>query len=68
MYVCLCNGLTDRQVTQAVAGGASLLREVYAACDCRAQCGRCSHLILDLLRGHLCCRERAKETAAVATP
>jgi bacterioferritin-associated ferredoxin len=51
MYICLCNGLTDNQVKQVVAdGGACRPREVYAACGCRAQCGRCTRMIVGMLR------------------
>jgi bacterioferritin-associated ferredoxin len=49
MYVCLCNALTDRQVTQA-ATTANRPSEVYAACGCRAQCGQCVKAILAFLR------------------
>lgn len=51
MYVCLCNGLSDRQLDQAVRDGARRPAEVYAACACRAQCGRCAATILAIIRG-----------------
>ena len=50
MYVCLCNALTDRQVRQAVADGASRPREVYGACGCRAQCSSCARAVLAAIR------------------
>ena len=50
MIVCLCNALTDRQLTEAVAQGATRPREVYAACDCKAQCGTCTRMILSMIR------------------
>ena len=61
MYVCLCNGLTDAQVAQAVAAGASRLKEIYAACACRAQCGRCARMLNGMLRAG-CCREHGSAT------
>jgi bacterioferritin-associated ferredoxin len=45
MIVCSCNRLTDTQVTQAILAGASHVDEVYAACGCRKQCGRCGDTI-----------------------
>ncbi len=50
MYVCLCNGLTDTQIQGAIASGAGRTHDVYAACNCRAQCGTCTARILCMLR------------------
>ncbi|PPQ30779.1 (2Fe-2S)-binding protein [Rhodopila globiformis] len=53
MYICICNALTDKKVEQAVeAVNSQRPRDVYAACDCRAQCGRCVKTILQMLRDH----------------
>jgi bacterioferritin-associated ferredoxin len=50
VIVCLCNALTDTQLSDAVAQGARRPRDVYAACDCKAQCGTCTRTILSLIR------------------
>jgi bacterioferritin-associated ferredoxin len=50
MYVCICNALTDAQVREAIASGASRVREVYAGCGCKAQCGTCARAMLGMLR------------------
>ncbi|HEY8612506.1 MAG TPA: (2Fe-2S)-binding protein [Roseomonas sp.] len=50
MYVCICNGLTDTQIQSAITGGAGRTHDVYAACNCRAQCGSCTASILCMLR------------------
>ena len=50
MYICLCNSLTDSQIARVVAEGAVRPREVYAACDCRAQCGGCTRTIVSIIR------------------
>jgi bacterioferritin-associated ferredoxin len=50
VYICLCNGLTDCRIQQAVAAGAGRPKEVYAACGCKAQCGGCTRTILGLIR------------------
>lgn len=55
MYLCLCNALTDRQLTQAVADPTTRRpSDVYAACGCRAQCGACVKAVLGLLRDKDC--------------
>lgn len=51
MYVCLCNALSDQQLRQAVHDGAHRPFEIYAACGCRAQCGRCAGTVLAIIRG-----------------
>ncbi len=51
MYICLCNALTDRRLKQAMTeAGTETPGEVYAACGCRAQCGKCVKAVLDMLR------------------
>ncbi|WP_240046506.1 (2Fe-2S)-binding protein [Paracraurococcus ruber] len=50
MIVCLCNALTDAQLADAVAQGATRPRDVYAACDCKAQCGTCTKMIVSMIR------------------
>ena len=50
MYVCLCNGLTDRDLrSHAIAGGCSVSM-VYQACGCRPQCGKCVPFVRQMLR------------------
>jgi bacterioferritin-associated ferredoxin len=50
VYICLCNGLTDRQIIDAIAAGATRPKEVYCACGGQAQCGNCTRTIVSLLR------------------
>jgi bacterioferritin-associated ferredoxin len=50
VIVCLCNALTDTRLNEAVAQGARRPRDVYAACDCKAQCGTCTRMILGMIR------------------
>lgn len=50
MYVCICNGLTDSQIRGAIAAGANRPKEVYAACNCNAQCGCCTGTMLTIIR------------------
>jgi bacterioferritin-associated ferredoxin len=50
VYICLCNGLTDGQITHVVAAGATRPRAVYAACGCRAQCGGWTRTVVSIIR------------------
>ncbi|WP_375164594.1 bacterioferritin-associated ferredoxin [Temperatibacter marinus] len=52
MYVCLCNGITDRDVKSAIQSGANSVSRVYRSHDCKAQCGKCTCQIKDMIRGH----------------
>jgi bacterioferritin-associated ferredoxin len=53
VYICICNALTDRRLKEAIAASDSQRpKEVYAACGCRAKCGKCVDLVKDLLRDH----------------
>ncbi len=53
MYICLCNALTDRTLKQAAeATGSVKPGQVYAACGCRFQCGKCVRTVIKMLREH----------------
>ncbi len=52
MYVCLCNGFTERDVHRALAEGASSPAKVYRALETAPQCGRCKSQIKDMLTEH----------------
>ena len=41
MYVCNCNGLTERHVKAAVESGARKWTDVHAHHGCEPQCGSC---------------------------
>lgn len=42
MYVCLCKGVSDRQIRQSVDEGARSWRQVQLATGCGTQCGKCA--------------------------
>ena len=41
MYVCNCNGVTRREVEEAIAEGARRPKDVLAHHGCEPCCGRC---------------------------
>jgi len=53
VYICICNALTDRRLSEAIIkSGSRCPDEAYAACGCRAKCGKCVKAIAELLRKH----------------
>lgn len=42
MFVCLCKGVSDRQIQQLVDAGARSLRDVREATGLGTQCGKCA--------------------------
>ena len=41
MYVCLCRGITDQDIKDAIANGAESYREIRDQLDLGTCCGRC---------------------------
>ena len=41
MFVCMCNGITDRQIRAALNDGASSFRELRRQLGVSSQCGTC---------------------------
>lgn len=49
MYVCLCNGITDRDIRQAAAAGAQTLNDLQrdlGVATCCGRCATCAHALL----------------------
>ncbi|MFC4726718.1 (2Fe-2S)-binding protein [Coralloluteibacterium thermophilus] len=49
MYVCICNGITDRDIRNAAADGCGSLAELTMRTGCAATCGSCAGHAADLL-------------------
>jgi bacterioferritin-associated ferredoxin len=49
MFVCICNGITDKQIRSAVSRGASSLQELRDELGVASQCGGCSDHALSIL-------------------
>jgi bacterioferritin-associated ferredoxin len=41
MFVCLCHGVTGREVAHAVQNGACTSKQVATLCGAGSDCGRC---------------------------
>ncbi|SCK20031.1 (2Fe-2S)-binding protein [Vogesella sp. LIG4] len=42
MYVCLCHGITDREIRSAVANGATRMSDLAKELGVASECGRCA--------------------------
>jgi len=49
MYVCLCNGVTDRTIRDAAASGVTTLSELQRRTGCAGACGSCADLAEQIL-------------------
>ena len=50
MYVCLCKGITDSDIREAVAGGMTNYRELRLSLGLSSQCGKCSVQAREIFR------------------
>jgi bacterioferritin-associated ferredoxin len=53
MYVCLCNGISDRQIREVVDRGAECLSQVQTYLPVANCCGRCEDTAQEVIEGHL---------------
>ena len=49
MYVCLCNGITERSIRDAAAAGARSVDDLGAMTGCGSGCGSCVELAQQIL-------------------
>lgn len=49
MYICVCSGVTETQILEAVAEGAKNLGDLRAATGCASNCCQCVTAAVDLL-------------------
>jgi bacterioferritin-associated ferredoxin len=50
MYVCICHGITDRQIRRAVEQGARTLGDVQMKLPVGGCCGRCEDCAREVIR------------------
>lgn len=49
MYVCLCQGVTDRAIREAAANGVTSMQELGEELGVARQCGRCACTAREIL-------------------
>ncbi|MFT4767146.1 MAG: bacterioferritin-associated ferredoxin [Glaciecola sp.] len=52
MYVCICNGITDKQIRNAIAEGANSLQHLRDELGVASQCGSCTDQALSFLENN----------------
>lgn len=60
MFVCVCNGVTERDIRLAAAGGCGSMTELTMRTGCGATCGSCVPMACEFLDE----LEREREAAA----
>lgn len=66
MYVCLCQGVTDGQIREAIYEGCCSYRDVRESLGVATQCGKCACLAKQVVRETL--NEVQSSQAALAYP
>ncbi|NVK18414.1 MAG: (2Fe-2S)-binding protein [Methylocystaceae bacterium] len=49
MYVCICNGIREKEVKQAVNNGAATVARVFKAHGCKPECAKCVNCIRNVI-------------------
>ena len=49
MYVCLCNGVTEHQIRDAVSDGAGSLHDLRRTLGVASCCGRCAECAQEII-------------------
>ena len=49
MYVCICNGVTDRQIREVAEAGCSSVSEMTMRTGAGASCGSCLVLLAEMI-------------------
>ena len=45
MYICICNNLNSKKVSEALHKGVSSSKKVYSYYNCKPKCGKCVDLM-----------------------
>ncbi|WP_444889680.1 bacterioferritin-associated ferredoxin [Microbulbifer sp. DLAB2-AF] len=49
MYVCICKGITDRQIKEAVYDGSTSVKALRRQLGVSSQCGRCAEQTKEII-------------------
>jgi bacterioferritin-associated ferredoxin len=50
MYICLCNGITDRAIRECAQGGTCSLSDLECSLGVGINCGRCKQAAAEILQ------------------
>jgi bacterioferritin-associated ferredoxin len=65
VYICLCHGITDKQIRSCIREGARDIADLRGRLGVATQCGSCEHQALEILDETL---SPAPACASVAPP
>lgn len=51
MIVCVCRGVSERQVEAVVTAGAKTVDQVSRACGAGSDCGACRFMVAEIVEG-----------------
>ena len=49
MYICLCNNLTSKKVSEALQQGVSNSKNIYSYYNCKPKCGKCIEFLNEII-------------------
>ncbi len=52
MYVCICHGVTEKDIQKAAKQGANSLQDIKSMTGCGTGCGSCVELAAEVLQAH----------------
>jgi len=52
MYVCICHGVTEKDLQKAAKQGANSLQDVQQMTGCATGCGSCADVAIEVLQAH----------------
>ena len=58
MFVCLCLGVTNQEVTAAIENGARTSKQVAKVCGAGSECGRCRRTVRAIIESTQVSSER----------
>ncbi|HWQ40159.1 MAG TPA: bacterioferritin-associated ferredoxin [Burkholderiales bacterium] len=64
MYVCLCNGITEKQIRDAIRGGADSLLKLRFELGVASCCGRCTECAQQVIEETLAPPSRCNQLQA----
>jgi bacterioferritin-associated ferredoxin len=64
MFVCVCKAVTEREVREHIANGATSREAVTKACEAGGDCGACHQQIEEMVEDHLIAASKLNRTRA----
>ena len=65
MFVCICKGVTENKIREAIRAGAQSVEEVKHKCGAGTDCGTCILKLYRIVRDQMQAEEAASEQEAV---